>query len=217
MENLARGVAQFQKHAYPSRRALYEKLAGGQSPSTLFITCSDSRIDPSLLTQTDPGDLFVVRNAGNLVPAFAADGEGTGAAIEFAVVGLEVKHIIICGHSDCGAMKGLLNPEKLETMPQVAGWLRHAEAVRTVLSVREPKAEGKAFLKAAIEENVRAQMTNLETHPSVAAALAAKKVTIHGWVYDIGRGAVSVFDPLEDCFVAIDGGKSKDDGMQEVA
>ncbi len=133
MRKLIEGVERFRARAYPAREALFKKLAAGQSPSTLFITCSDSRVDPSLITQTEPGDLFVIRNAGNFVPAYGSEGEGVAASVEFAVVGLQVTDVVICGHSDCGAMKGLLKPEGLSGLPQVAAWLRHAQAARSTV------------------------------------------------------------------------------------
>lgn len=216
MKELIEGVRRFREVEYPARRPLFEKLAAGQSPKVLFITCSDSRINPALLTQTEPGDMFVIRNAGNLVPAYGRTGEGVSASVEYAVAVLKVSDIVICGHSDCGAVKGLLNPEGLSHLSQVAEWLWHAKAALAMAEARYPNARGAELLKAAIEENVRAQMTNLETHPPVAAARAAGKLRIHGWVHDIGSGDVAVFDPAAARFVPLDARRESTDSIREL-
>src|SRR3989338_7292856 len=126
MEKLIRGIHTFQHDYFTSQQELFERLAKGQAPETLFITCSDSRINPNLLTQTQPGELFIIRNAGNIVPAHGSGVSGEGATIEYAVAALGVKDIIICGHSHCGAMAGLLAPESLADLPQMRNWLQHA-------------------------------------------------------------------------------------------
>src|SRR5262245_7184396 len=133
MQKLVQGIHKFQTNYFSSQQELFQRLAKGQSPETLFITCSDSRISPTLLTQTGPGDLFVLRNAGNIVPPYRASNGGEGATIEYAIHALGVKDIVVCGHSHCGAMKGLLHPEDLGDMPTVRDWLLHAEATRWVI------------------------------------------------------------------------------------
>lgn len=117
MQKLIEGLHQFQNSVFGTQRELFERLAHGQTPETLFITCSDSRINPNLLTQTEPGELFILRNAGNIVPPYSTSQGGEAATIEFAVAGLNVRDIIICGHSHCGAMKGLLDPPPIVTSP----------------------------------------------------------------------------------------------------
>lgn len=192
MERIIRGLATFQSHVYPSHKELFQRLASGQNPETLFITCADSRVVPSVITQTDPGELFVCRNAGNIVPPHGSVYGGVSATVEYAVVILEVRDIIVCGHSDCGAIKGLLEPEKLAGVPNVAGWLRYAEPARAVeVHQHDP---GKSLLDATIEQNVVAQIEHLETHPSVAERLASGQLQIHGWVYDISSGIVRAWD-----------------------
>jgi carbonic anhydrase len=194
MQDIIAGIRTFQRDVYPQYRQLFEKLAAGQSPEALLITCSDSRIDPHLLTQAQPGQLFVLRNAGNLVPKYDGFVGGVAATIEFAVVGLRVPNIIVCGHSGCGAMKGLLHPETLENMPNVEDWLRHhAQPVREFLA-QAGRLGGPDELAQAIEVNVLVQLDNLRTHPSVADALAAGRVTLHGWVYDIASGEVRAYN-----------------------
>jgi carbonic anhydrase len=188
------GVRTFQREVFPQYRELFAKLAAGQSPEALVITCSDSRVDPFLFTHAQPGQLFVLRNAGNLVPKYDGFVGGVTATIEFAVVGLRVPNIIICGHSGCGAITGLLHPETLDNMPNVEDWLRrHAEPVREILA-KSGRLNGPDELAQAVDANVLVQLENLRTHPSVATALAAGQIALHGWVYDIASGEVRSYD-----------------------
>lgn len=200
---LLAGVRHFQGQVFKTQRDLFEKLAEGQSPDTLFITCSDSRIDPNLITQTDPGDLFVLRNAGNIIPAYNPQGGGEIATIEFAVTGLDVTHIIVCGHSHCGAMKGLLDPASLKTMPAVAEFLKHSEATRRILQAKYRTGSKAARIEIAVQENVLTQLENLQTHPAVAVALAQGKLTLHAWFYEIESGGVYGYDTTAAQFVPL--------------
>ena len=194
MQEIINGVRTFQRDVYPQYRELFEKLSAGQSPEALVITCSDSRVDPFLFTQAQPGRLFVLRNAGNLVPKYDGFVGGVTATIEFAVVGLKVPNIIVCGHSGCGAITGLLHPEMLQNMPNVEDWLRrHAEPVREMMA-KTGRLSGPEELPQAVDANVLVQLENLRTHPSVANALAATQVKLHGWVYDIVSGEVRAYD-----------------------
>ena len=195
MQKLIEGIHHFQSSLFSSQRELFERLANGQHPETLFITCSDSRINPNLITQTDPGDLFIIRNAGNIVPAHGAANGGEGATIEFAVAGLGIKDIIVCGHSHCGAMNGLLHPESLKDLPAMTAWLSHAEATRRIIHDKYAERTGEALLTTTVEENVLVQMENLRTHPVVAAGLSKGKLKLHGWVYKIETGQVFAYDP----------------------
>ncbi|MEX0675914.1 MAG: carbonic anhydrase, partial [Pirellulales bacterium] len=176
MQKLVDGIHQFQQNIFSSHKKLFQRLADGQHPDALFITCSDSRINPNLITQTEPGELFILRNAGNIIPPHGAANGGEGATIEFAVAGLGVQDIIVCGHSHCGVMKGLLHPESLKDMPTVAAWLSHAEATRRIMRERYGERTGEALLTTAVEENVLVQLDNLRTHPTVAAGLARGKL-----------------------------------------
>lgn len=200
IQRLVAGVHHFRKHVFREQRELFARLSQGQSPQTLFITCSDSRIDPNLITHTDPGDLFVLRNAGNLVPAYGATSGGEVATIEFALMGLGVTDIVICGHAHCGAIKGLLNPAAVAEMPAVAEWLKQAEATRRIVRTKYKHLSGESLLSATIEENVLVQIENLQTHPAVAAALSEEKLTLHAWVYDIATGEVYAYDGDEEQF-----------------
>ena len=179
MSHLYARTQDFLKTEYPARQELFEQLAGGQSPKTLMITCSDSRISPSLVTQTEPGELFVIRNAGNLVVPFRAGEQTSGewATIEYAVGVLKVSEIVICGHSDCGAVKAVMSG-KPTGLKAVDAWLEHAA---------KPES---SCLGTLISSNVALQLQNLMTHPTVAEAVEAGTLSLHGWVYHIGSGQV---------------------------
>lgn len=194
MEKIVKGLFQFQNSVFPEHEEDFKRLAAKQAPEALLVTCADSRIVPTLLTQTKPGELFICRNAGNIVPSHGDVNGGVSATIEYAVMALNVKDIIVCGHSDCGAMKGVLYPELVEQMPNVKAWLRHADVVRQVMRENYSHLQGPELLRAAIEENVVAQIGNLHTHPSVAARLRRGDLRIHGWVYEIETGNVSAWD-----------------------
>jgi len=206
MQKLVEGIHQFQKDIFSSKQRLFEGLIEGQAPLALFITCADSRIDPSLLTQTEPGELFILRNAGNIIPPFGQMNGGEAATIEYAVSVLGVKDIVLCGHSHCGAMTGLLEPDNLDDLPAVRGWLSYAEATQRIIRENyEHLTEPAARLTATVEENVLVQLEHLRTHPSVAAALARKEVTLHGWVYKFETGRVFTFDPSAGQFQPVEG------------
>jgi carbonic anhydrase len=196
LARLIAGVRQFRETIFPRRRRLFQRLAEGQNPTTLFITCADSRIVPELFTQTEPGEMFVCRNIGNVVPAYGEMLGGVSAVVEYACVALGVSDIIVCGHSDCGAMKALLDPDAplLREMPTVRSWLRNAEAARSVVAATHPELEGAERVDALVRQNVRTQIGHLRTHPSVAARLATNQISLHGWVYDIETGDVRQID-----------------------
>lgn len=203
MQRLIEGIHQFQQEDFRPLKGLFEQLAQGQSPETLFITCSDSRIDPNLLTRSQPGELFILRNAGNIVPPHGAANGGEGATIEFAVAGLGVKDIIICGHSHCGAMKGLLEPEAVATLPTVSAWLSHAATTQRIIRDNYGHLEGQKLLTATVEENVLVQLENLKTLPVVASRLIRGDLHLHGWVYKIETGEVFAFDSRQGQFVPL--------------
>jgi carbonic anhydrase len=215
MQKLIEGLHHFQQSVFGTQHELFERLSHGQSPETLFITCSDSRINPNLLTQTQPGDLFILRNAGNLIPPYNPTPGGEAATIEFAVMGLKVKDIIVCGHSHCGAMDGLLHPERTKDFPALNRWLEHAEATRRLVAELYQSKPPEARLNVAIQENVLAQMVNLRTHPSVATALAAGRLRIHGWVYKIETGEIFAYQPDKRQFISIGIQEIKDESPYE--
>ncbi|GCE00333.1 carbonic anhydrase [Embleya hyalina] len=192
MHHLTAGVTRFQRDVFPAKAPLFDRLAHAHRPATLFIGCSDARVVPELITQSEPGELFVIRTAGNLVPAHtpgAGGGDGVAASIEYAVAVLAVTDVIVCGHSACGAMTALAEGHDLAGTPQVADWLRHANPDRA-----RRTADGSDRVGALVRSNVADQLANLATHPSVARALARHALTLHGWVYDIGSGAVTALD-----------------------
>ena len=203
MQKLIEGLHHFKSEVFSNRKAFFEKLAQGQAPEVLFITCSDSRINPNLLTGTDPGDLFIVRNAGNIVPPHSANAGGEEATIEFGVAALGVKDIIICGHSQCGAMKGLMDPASTESLPAVRSFLQHADSTRRIITENYKHLEGDARVTATVEENVLVQLENLRTHPAVAARLARGELNLHAWVYKLETGAVFSYDPASQQYLPL--------------
>lgn len=203
MQKLIQGIHKFQQENFRPLQGLFEQLSKGQSPETLFITCSDSRIDPNMLTRSQPGELFILRNAGNIVPPHGAANGGEAATIEFAVSGLGVKDIIICGHSHCGAMKGLLQPEMVSALPAVASWLDHAESTRRIVRENYGHLDGDRLVTATVEENVLVQLENLRTLPSVASRLVRGDLHLHGWVYKLETGEVFAYDSENGQFVPV--------------
>jgi carbonic anhydrase len=187
-EKIVDGVLQFQKDVYPDYRDLFESLALGQRPDALFITCADSRIDPCLLTQTKPGELFICRVIGNVVPPYQGAIGGVSATIEYATAVLGVPEIIVCGHTDCGVMRAALHPEAVRKYQSIAAWLRYVG-----VEERQPNPSAE-FLLALAERNVVAQLKNLRTHPAVAQRLKEGDLTLRGWVYHIGEGMVTAWD-----------------------
>ena len=207
VEKLFDGVREFQDNVFPERREQFQELARMQNPRILFITCADSRVVPEMITQTEPGELFVCRNIGNIVPAYGEMLGGVSAVVEYAVVALGISDIVVCGHSNCGAMAGLLkDPASLDKMPTVRSWLRNAHAARSVVEALHPELEGEDKIQALVEQNVLIQIQHLATHPAVAAGLASGNVQLHGWVYDIESGAVHVHDVARGRMVPIGGG-----------
>lgn len=195
MQKLIRGLHRFQRDVVAKDQEFFARLAEGQRPETLFITCSDSRISPNLLTQTRPGELFIVRNAGNVIPPWGPVAGGEAATIEYAVRALGVRDVIVCGHSHCGAMAGLLDPASTERLPAMRQWLNHAQRTREIIDASYGDLSGPARLGVAIQENVLVQMENLRTHPVIAEALAEHRVQLHGWVYKLEQGEVFAYDP----------------------
>jgi carbonic anhydrase len=192
LDRIIDGIRKFHEEVYPGQRRLFEKLSQGQSPRLLLITCSDSRIDPALITQSEPGEVFVIRNAGNLVPADGGEPGGEAATIEYAVRVLGVRHVVVCGHSHCGAMGALADPEAAKDLPNVGAWLRHArgalDRVATFDSVDDPALR-------VVAANVVQQIENLRTHPSVREAEEKGAIQLHGWIYRFERGEVVEVDP----------------------
>ena len=205
MNELIGRVFSFEKKVFEDSRALYSKLAtDGQSPKALMISCADSRIVPEHIMQAQPGDLFVCRNAGNIVPPYATQNGGVTSTVEYAVMALGIRDIIVCGHSDCGAMKGLAgDPAALASMPNVVAWLRHGSAARQVVDTGYSKIGETDRVRAVSLENVVVQLAHLRTHPSVAAGIARGEIALHGWFVDIHAGQVLALDGETDRFTPL--------------
>lgn len=204
MPKFAAGVLKFQGDVFPRKQDLFEKLSEGQSPEALFITCSDSRIELAMITQTEPGELFICRNAGNIVPPHTEQTGAMTASIEYAVAVLQVPHIVICGHTECGAMKGAMHPEGVAALPHVAKWLGYSKAAVDVVDELAPDGDPADRMRMLIQQNVLLQLQHLKTHPSVARRIARGDIELHGWVYDIKTGDVEAFDAAQNKFVHVD-------------
>jgi carbonic anhydrase len=202
---LKAGIRRFQTEVYPEQAEMYRKAASEpQSPRALIVTCADSRIDIESITNSSPGELFVTRNIGNLVPAYGEMLGGVSAVIEYAVAALKVQHIAVCGHTDCGAMKALLDPDSMETMTTVKSWMKNAHAALSVAnSLAKEDEKPSEMMKRLTQENVLLQIQHLRTHPSVAGAMAREELTISGWVYDIATGGVRISDDGGRVFRAV--------------
>jgi len=203
MQEILKGLKQFQREVFPHHKKLYESLKNAQEPRALLITCGDSRVVPTLLTQTEPGDLFICRHVGNIVPPFGGPYGGVSATVEYAIGALKVKHVIVVGHTDCGAMRAVLNPEKVKDYPNVQGWLSYVDAAKKIVEALYPDADEATKLHKLTERNVLLQMKHLETHPPVALAMAKGQLSLHGWMYHIETGDVDAYNPDTEEFVRI--------------
>lgn len=215
MKKLTDGYVRFRERTFPGHQQLFKELAATQKPHSMVITCADSRVIPELILDSQPGDLFVCRNAGNIVPTYSVGTGGVSAAIEYGVMALGVEHIIVLGHSNCGAMHAVAEPERLKNLPAVASWLRHSEIARQMVARNYPQCTGHEALNALIEENVVAQLDHLRTHPSVASRLASGELSIHGWVYNIESGELRVFDARNGRWIEMS--SLGDDGLPDAS
>jgi len=204
MKRLVDGYIKFKTEVYEQFKHRFKSLADNQKPHTLFITCSDSRVVPDLILQTDPGELFICRVIGNLVPAYGSAMGGVSSAIEYAVMVLGVEQIVVCGHSDCGAMRAFLHPEKLAPLKAVSAWLEHATMAITMANEHHSHLSGLEFTEALAQENVISQLQHLKTHPCVAASLRGGKLQLHGWYYNIGTGEVLQYNEGSQKFIPLD-------------
>lgn len=204
MSRFALGAIKFQREVFPEKQELFERLSIGQSPEALFITCSDSRIETAMITQTDPGELFICRNAGNIVPPHTNQTGGMTASIEFAIGALAIPHIVICGHTECGALEGAMHRERLANLPHVREWLGYAQGAVDIVETLGAGLDPEAKMRMLLEQNVILQLQHLKTHPTVAAALAQRAVTLHGWVYDIKTGKVSAYDETSQSWLPVE-------------
>ncbi|HEX7616624.1 MAG TPA: carbonic anhydrase [Thermoanaerobaculia bacterium] len=218
MRKVLEGLSLFQRVAYPRHRELFERLAKNQMPQAVFIACSDSRVVPNLIVQAEPGDLFIIRNAGNIVPPAGSSYGGTTASLEYAIVALGIRDVILCGHSNCGAMQGVLHPETLEGMPAVRQWVSYADTARRAALEGSARADEEALLERVVDENVVAQVHNLMSFPFVRVLVERGELALHGWVYDIATGRVKGLDPSGRRFVPLaEGETASPDGRDSLA
>jgi carbonic anhydrase len=208
LEKLKEGARKFYAEVHAEKREQYQRAAATpQKPHTLIIGCADSRVDIEAITSAGPGEVFVARNVGNMVPPYSGTPGGVTAVIEYAVSALKVRHAVVCGHSDCGAMKALLNPDSTKDLPTVKYWLHHGQAALMVAeSMAQERQDPLERLRHLTEENVLMQLVHLRTHPSVAGAMARGELTISGWVYDIGEGVVRIAEEGRREFVPVTAG-----------
>jgi len=201
MRNLLRGIHDFQTGAFESRRSLMERLAvEGQRPQIALVSCSDSRVLPEMFTQAAPGDIFLVRNAGNIVPAAGGDAPGEAASLEFAVEVLGVRDIVVCGHTHCGAVNAILHPETLAGLPTLEQWLLASQETGRIVGERYGHLEGEALMRVAVAEHVLVQLEHLRGLPFIARRLQEPDFAIHGWLYDIRTSEVFVYDAAREAF-----------------
>jgi carbonic anhydrase len=201
-KKLIAGVRDFQERVFPQMKDTYERVVReGQKPHALMITCADSRIDPELITQSGPGEIFVCRNIGNIVPAYGEVLGGVSAIIEYAVAALRVSHVVICGHTECGAMDALVHPERTNGLRTVQSWLRNSEAALRAVRRRKTISDEDPPFEDLVEENVLLQLHHLRSHPSVVEQLAGGELALSGWVYDIGQGIVRIYSEEQRKFI----------------
>lgn len=206
LERLKAGARRFKVEVHDQHADVYLKAASQpQQPHTLIVACADSRVDVETITHSKPGDVFVSRNIGNMVPAYGHMLGGVSAVIEYAVTALKVQHIVVCGHSDCGAMKALLNPESTAAMPTVRSWLDNGVSALVVAQTLHQREQFRDLLTVLTEQNVLMQLAHLRTHPSVAGAIARQELTVSGWVYDIASGEVRIAADGTQTFTPVGG------------
>lgn len=204
MDRLIEGHKHFHSTLFPKKKKQFHLLSESQAPEFLFITCADSRVVPDLVLGTGPGELFINRCIGNIVPpAATAEGDGVTSTIEYAVDVLKVKHVIICGHSDCGALKAAIDRKAVQSLPKARRWLRHVEAAFNHRQPINPADGDAAELGSLIRGNVVAQLESLKGQPSVVCALQQGTLAVHGWYYDIMTGRIERYDERMRRFVPL--------------
>jgi len=209
MRKLIQGIVEFHKNLTEESRALFAKLALGQKPDALFIACSDSRVVPNLFASTNPGDLFVIRNIGNLVPPWAKHlkDDSVSSALEFAIFTLNVPDIIVCGHSECGAIHALVHGVDRACCPHLQSWLKNGESSlkKQNLSIDPTLSQENQISQI----NVLAQMEHIATYPFIQERLHKKKLRLHGWWFDIAKADVYCYEESMNQFILIDETEAK--------
>ena len=207
MDRLYRGIRKFQETRYKQEAEFFKELGKNQSPDVLFFTCSDSRVDPNLITQSKPGELFIVKSVGNIVPPNETMRKKTctAAAIEFAIMKLKVTDVVVCGHSDCGALKALWSDEKeLSDMPNLKDWVSTASEVKDAVMQHSHDPSYKARIEMTEKKYIIQQLDNLKTYPLIAEAVDEEKLRLHGWYYDIATGVIYAYNPKTNYFEKIE-------------
>lgn len=200
MEKLIKGLHKFQTEIFPENKDFYESLTKGQNPEVLFITCSDSRINPNLVTSTGPGDLFILRNAGNVIPPYTHGGS-EAATIEFAIGELHVNHIIVCGHSYCGAIQTAKDVDNVKNMPALFYWIKnYIQPTYEFVKENYGDIKGATFHNILVQEHVLRQVEHLKTHPLVSEAIAKGNIILHAWVYQFETGEIYSYKSQEGQF-----------------
>lgn len=209
VDKLIRGFLRYQQNELPQRRELFEELGKGQSPDTIFLTCADSRVEPNLLVQGEPGDLFQVRTVGNLISP-AADGDraagdvSEAAAIEYGMLALNARDIVVCGHSRCGAMRAVLDNASLERMPNLRAWLMHGVPSLDRVQRAELIDHQLPLVEQLSQVNVLQQLDHLRTYKLVREREEQGEVFLHGWWFDVSTGELFAFDTERGGFVRLD-------------
>lgn len=219
MKQLVEGVHFFNNIGRKQHLQLFDRLKHRQEPEACFITCADSRILPHLITRSNPGELFIVRNVGNLIPCYGTGNNGELAAVEYAIVELQIEDIIVCGHTGCGAMRAVVAPDTpgvRPTLPSVRQWLRHADATAEIMRTYYSELSGEELIQVAAEENVLVQLEHLRTLPVIAARASSGQVRLHGWMYKIETGEVFHYDGERGQFVRFGDDQGRD-GISEPA
>jgi carbonic anhydrase len=202
MKNLIKGLHKFQTTVFPIKKNFFENLVKGQKPEVLFITCSDSRINPNLITTAEPGELFILRNAGNIIPIYG-NGGSEEATIEFAIYELGVKDIIICGHSHCGAVQAAMQIEKIKHLPSLYNWIdKNISPTLELIQKNYRGLDQVTLFNILIQENVLAQLENLKTHPAIIDKINTE-LRLHAWVYEFETGKIFSYDSKEEQFKLI--------------
>lgn len=209
MKKLIQGIVDFRENLTDSYRQLFAELALGQKPDALFVACSDSRVVPNLFASTNPGDLFVIRNIGNLIPPAISEDLSTLAALEFSIYTLNISNIIVCGHSECGAMIAITRGLESLNQRHIASWLKHGE--NSLRRVQEGLKLNPALTlhNQVSQVNVLQQMDHIASHPFLMERIKKKQLRIHGWWFDIARAEVYCYEPHMGQFVVIDAQEAK--------
>jgi len=212
VKNILKGITDFRKNLSEDYKDLFSKLKNHQDPDTLFICCSDSRIVPSLISSSNPGEAFVLRNVGNIIPAytFSLEDNSAPAAIDYAVNVLNITDVVLCGHSDCGAMKAVREGLDNLSNTHLKAWLENAEDALITIDDENTEKTNAPEINEISKQNVLLQIEHLKTYPSIKSRIDDNKLSIHGLWFDVGNAEVYYYDPTSSEFVLIDENKAEE-------